>query len=298
MKRIPLKDLGCLIFLLLLVMFCRPARCEPTALVISDELQLGLAESFMAEGEYYRAITEYKKFLYFFPDSEKCDYVRLQIGMAYYHGGEFQQAIEAFEKVRQKGISKYFAAAAFYEGVCHSKLGDPAAANDDFERVLALDPPPPLAPDALAGLSLSALDNQDLEASRRALERLYGEFPASPLASAAMKALPLMEEAENRPRKSPFLAGALSTILPGSGYAYADRYRDGLMAFLVNGLFIAGTTVAIDHENYPVAVLIGGAGLPFYFGNIFGATKAAKQWNLSITRELRNELAIRLNYHF
>ena len=53
----------------LLVMMASPVHGQPRTLVITDELQLGLAEAFMSEGEYYRAITEYKRFLYFFPDS-------------------------------------------------------------------------------------------------------------------------------------------------------------------------------------------------------------------------------------
>jgi len=33
-----------------------------------------MADAFMEEGEYYRAITEYKKLLILFPDSEWADY--------------------------------------------------------------------------------------------------------------------------------------------------------------------------------------------------------------------------------
>jgi TolA-binding protein len=275
-----------------------PARGEPRTLVITDELQLGLADAFMAEGEYYRAITEYKKFLYFFPDAEQADYVRLQIGMAYYHGGECLQAIESFAKVRQGYPSGHYATAAFYEGVCRSKLKNPRAAQDNFERVAAIEPAAPETADALAGLSLAALDREDWQASRQALERLAGSYPGTPQGTAAREALPLVADAETRPRKSPIAAGMMSAIVPGSGYAYAGRPRDGLMAFLVNGLFIAGTVVAIDQDNAPAAVLVGGAGLPFYLGNIYGSADAARKWNLSIARDLRKELALRLDFHY
>ena len=283
---------------LLLLLMALPARSEPRTLVITDELQLGLAEAFMAEGEYYRAITEYKTFLYFFPDSPRTDYAHLQIGMAYYHGGECPQAIAAFARVRQSYPSDHFATAAFYEGVCRVRLGEPAAAGADFERVLAAGPASPQAPEALAGLALTALDRQDWAASRQALQRLADNYPADPHSMAARDALPLLEVAESRPRKSPALAGTLSALVPGSGYAYAGRYRDGLMAFLVNGLFIAGTAVAIDHDNVPAAALLGGIGLPFYLGNIYGAVNAARQWNLSIARDLRDDLVVRLDFHY
>ena len=172
---------------LLLLLMALPARSEPRTLVITDELQLGLAEAFMAEGEYYRAITEYKTFLYFFPDSARADYVRLQIGMAYYHGGECPQAIAAFARVRQGYPSEHFAAAAFYEGVCRVRLGEPSAAGADFERVLAAEPASPHAPEALAGLALTALDRQDWAASRQALQRLADDYPADPHSLAAWR---------------------------------------------------------------------------------------------------------------
>lgn len=284
--------------LLLLTVTVLPARGEPRTLVITDELQLGLAAAFMAEGEYYRAVTEYKKFLYFFPDSDKADFARLQIGLALYHGGECARAIESFAQVRQNYPSEYFATAAFYEGVCRQRLKTPRTAADDFERVVAVDPAAPEAAEALAGLSLAALDREDWDGSRQALQRLVTGYPDLPKGVAAKEALPLVDAAESSPRKSPVAAGAMSAFLPGSGYAYAGRPRDGLMAFLVNGLFIAGTVVAVEDENYPAAVLLGGVGLPFYLGNIYGSADAARKWNLGIAQDLRRELALRLEYHF
>lgn len=87
----------------------------------------------------------------------------------------------------------------------------------------------------------------------------------------------------------------MSAILPGSGYIYAERYGDGITAFLINGLFIAGTIAAIHQENYAVAGIVGGVGVPFYLGNIYGSANAAKKWNLGarseITRKIHSTLA-------
>jgi tetratricopeptide (TPR) repeat protein len=294
----PPRRLLTLLSLIFLAAFPLSARGEPRTLVITDELQMGLAEAFMAEGEYYRAVTEYKKFLYFFPDSDQAGYARLQIGMAYYKGGECPQAIEAFAKVRRSYPSEQFATAAFYEGVCRNRMKNPGAAMDDFARVVDVVPGTPEAANALAGQSLVTLDREDWTGSRQALEHLAAVYPDKPLGAAAKEAIPLVAAAETKPRKSPLTAGILSAVVPGSGYAYAGRPRDGMMAFLVNGLFIAGTAVAIEDENYPAAVLLGGIGLPFYLGNIYGSANAARQWNLSIARDLRKELELRLEFHY
>ena len=70
------------------------------------------------------------------------------------------------------------------------------------------------------------------------------------------------------------------------------------MAFVVNGLFIAGTIAAIEDDNYALAAIVGGVGLPFYVGNIYGAANAARKWNLSLSKTLRDDLALSLNYPY
>ena len=96
------------------------------------------------------------------------------------------------------------------------------------------------------------------------------------------------------PEKSPVLAGVLSAILPGSGYFYAGRYGDGITAFLINGLFIAGTITGIHGENYAVAGIVGGIGVPFYLGNILGSANAAKKWNIGIQNEFSQRIFLLL----
>ena len=71
-----------------------------------------------------------------------------------------------------------------------------------------------------------------------------------------------------------------------------------MVSFVVNGLFIAGTVAAVKNENYALAGIVGGIGLPFYVGNIYGAANAARKWNLSLSRKLRDELALKLSYHY
>ena len=86
----------------------------------------------------------------------------------------------------------------------------------------------------------------------------------------------------------------MSAIIPGSGYLYAGHYGDGITAFLINGLFIAGTITGIHQENYAVGAIVGGIGLPFYLGNIYGSANAAKKWNLGIRDQLRQKIHVAL----
>ena len=281
-----------------LALLAGPARGEPRTIVITDEVQLGLGDAFMADGEYYRAVTEYLRYLYLFPDAERAPYALLQIGLAHFRGGEYQRAIDYFARVRASYAPEHFAAAAYHEGLCYERLNQPAKAQDAFERAVVFDSAGAPAREALLGKALGQVRQGDLAGGRTELDRFQALFPEEPRIGSVTRAVELIDAQAAVPRKSPLLAGILSAVVPGSGQAYAGTYRDGLVALLVNGLFIAGTAVAIDQENYATAAVVGGIGLPFYLGNIYGAANAANKWNLSLHRDLRDRLAVTLDYRY
>src|SRR5512137_1858473 len=109
--------------LLLLAFFSFPLLCQaPFAhpdekgILLTEKIQLKMADVFMEEGEYYRAITEYRKFLILFPDSEKADYAVFKTGMAYYRGEEYGPSLKRFSVLGEKyKTSRYLPEASFYE---------------------------------------------------------------------------------------------------------------------------------------------------------------------------------------
>jgi tetratricopeptide (TPR) repeat protein len=273
------------------------ARAE-TVIVIGEEVQMGLGDGFMAEGEYYRAITEYKKFLMLFPNSPQTPKALFQIGMAYYQGEEYLEATRAFARARQSYSADYFVRAAFHEGVSYANLGRHQEAISAFERAKAYDITHPTAANALLGQALATFDLGNVAGSRRELLQFLEHYTGDPRTAGVKKSLAELDRYEERPRKSRLLAGTMSAVIPGSGQMYAERYRDGLMAFTVNSLFIAGTVVALNEENYALAAIAGGVGLPFYIGNIYGAANAANKYNLGFTKSTRNALLLSLDYHY
>ncbi len=287
------------VILLILLLFCQgPVSSAAQGIELTDDLQMVLGNAFMAEGDYYRAITEYKKLVILFPDSQRLPEALYEIGMAYYKGKDYASAVKSFAKVRQTYASNYFSSAAFYEGLSYEKLGMPDAAALAYERARLFDVKHPAAVNAHVGLILNATAQDDIPKTRSELINFQVNYPEDERSTEIQDSFSLLDTYEARSKKSPALAGALSTVLPGSGQMYAEHYKDGLMAFLVNGLFIAGTVAAIDDENYALAGIVGGIGLPFYLGNVYGATKAARKWNLSLTNQLRKDLTMTLNFQF
>ena len=262
-----------IIFLIFLLLFQDSVWAETNTIVLTDDIQMVLGDTFLAEGDYYRAITEYKKLTIFFPDSNRLPEALYKIGMAYYRGNDYESAANSFAKVRKTYTASYFSNAAFYEGLSLRKLGRHDAAALAFERSRLFDEKHPAAANARLGLSLTALEQDDFLACRDELEGFLVNYPEDKRVPAVRESLILLDEYEAVPLKSPTLAGTLSAILPGSGQVYAERYKDGAMAFLVNALFIAGTMVALDDENYALAAIAGGVGLPFYIGNILRSSQ-------------------------
>jgi TM2 domain-containing membrane protein YozV len=85
------------------------------------------------------------------------------------------------------------------------------------------------------------------------------------------------------------VAGTLSAILPGSGQLYNGRLGDALLAFLLNGLFIAGITQAVTHEEFAIAGVLGFFEVGWYVGNVYGAINGAHKENRhTVETYLRN----------
>jgi tetratricopeptide (TPR) repeat protein len=282
--------------LILLLTSASPLHADDGAILLTGDVQLKIADAFMKEGEYYRAVTEYKKFLILFPDSGKADYASFEIAMAYFKGEEYGAAARSFQAMREKyPESSYAIQAGYLEGSSQWKLKNYDRARMALEALVEQHPQSEYAPRSLVVICLAALDENKAEVSRQALKRFLDQYPGHPGVQNVKEAAVQLDRYQELPEKSPELAGFLSAILPGSGYIYAEHYGDGITAFLINGLFIAGTITAIHQENYGVAGIVGGVGVPFYLGNIYGSANAAKKWNLGVRNEVIQKIHLTLS---
>ncbi len=260
---------------------------DDRAILLTGDLQLKIADAFLDEGEYYRAVTEYKRFLILFPDSGRADYASFRIGMAYFQGEEYGPAARSFLTLQQKYPgSGYAVQAGYLEGVSQWKMKNYDSSRKILAEMAERNPESEYAPRALLVISLAALEAFKTEESRQALQRFLDRYPEHPGKEAVEEALAQIDRFQKLPEKSPLLAGIMSALLPGSGYLYAERYGDGITAFVINGLFVAGTLTAVHQANYAVAGIVGGVGTPFYLGNIYGSANAAKKWNLTARKEI------------
>jgi TolA-binding protein len=270
-----------------------------SAILVTEDVQLRVADAFMQEKEYYRAITEYKRFLILFPDSTRGDYALLQAGTAYFLGGDNDGAAKNFSALRDKyPQSSYAADAHFFEAMSYWKKKEYEKAGSLFLVLVHYYPDSSHAPRAMAAAALTELDRGNPEAAQGLLRRFVETYPDHPKVEGVREAMSLLEGYAGLPQKSMALAGIMSAVLPGAGYAYAGDYGTAFMSLLVNGAFIAGAWTAFAQELYAVGALAGGVGVPFYIGNIYGSALAVKKWNHAVKQESRDRIYAALDFVF
>jgi len=82
--------------------FCPLSSFAEPVITINADKQIQFAERYFRAGEYFRAIGEYKRFIYFFHDDHRCELAMYKIGLSYFNGGKFQEAIDAFNELLTK----------------------------------------------------------------------------------------------------------------------------------------------------------------------------------------------------
>lgn len=96
---------------------------------------------------------------------------------------------------------------------------------------------------------------------------------------------------DDPPYKSPFIAGLLSAVVPGSGKIYTGRISDGLTAFVINSLFAFLTYDNFKHNHKFRGWLFAGLTGFFYGGNVYGSAVSASLFNAEIDYQLNKDVS-------
>jgi len=93
-------------------------------ITIDADQQYEYADKALHDGEFDRAVIEYRRFLDFFPKDERARKARFQIGSAYYEAKRFNDAITAFQVVIQtKPVDEFSIKSYQTISECYLKLG-------------------------------------------------------------------------------------------------------------------------------------------------------------------------------
>jgi TolA-binding protein len=249
---------------------------------------LGFAEALFNDGDYFRAITEYKRFLFLYPSDVRAGRVQLQIGLSYQRGQQWEDARQTFEEMAQRHPDADLRAeAAYLVGETSFRQGRYAQAIADLRPVAERYQHTPAGERAHYLLGWSYLRARQWPEASQSFATVDATSPLFPSSRALADAA---REGENLPRKSPALAGLMSAVIPGTGHFYTGRWRDGTVALLLNGAFLAAGLEAVSAGNEAAAGLLLFFEAAWYSGAIYGAVNAAQKYNVDLEERWLREL--------
>ncbi len=138
----------------------------------------------------------------------------------------------------------------------------------------------------LLKLNCELLNNRWKEAAALFVSGDTAAFPLS------KEYLPVIQQGMHLRYKSPGIALALSTLLPGAGKFYTKDWQDGLisMVTILAAAWQAKTGFSKKGIQSTYGWIYSCMGVGFYSGNLYGSYKAAKKYNRRLDEKLHKQV--------
>ena len=261
-------------------------------IIINSDDQFDFARSVMNGGDYTRAIVELERFIHFFPGDPRVPKARLFIGICYLKDHRYEAARKIFYQfIKSEQDSPLSVKAVFLIGESYYQQGISKEADYYFVQVIEKYPDVDLKNAALYRLGWTRMQENKWRDASEVFEKVEKDSlfyeSSRELAEQSLKG-------EELPEKNPAYAGTLA-IVPGLGHVYISRYRDAIISFLVNGLFIWAAVQAFQSDQDVLGGILTFIELGFYSGNIYSAVNAAHKHNRKVRNDFRGSLKDRLD---
>jgi tetratricopeptide (TPR) repeat protein len=260
-----------LLFIVLLPSLGWPNPAENQS---AEEMQFAFANDLLRQHDYFRTITEFKRYLFLYPSGAKADEANTLLGEALFQLKSYQEAIFHWEGVLKQTPNTPFKEEIQYKiGRAFWALGREDEALSRWEKITQEDISSTLKTNAARAFLWGLIKQKRYDLARLKLKN----FSLSASEQEAHEAF--FRKAEQLPLKSPTTAGTLAAILPGAGHWYLDRHQDALISFSINGLFAWGAVSSFQQGNSGLGVLLSFIELAWYSGNIYSAINTAHKIN-------------------
>lgn len=248
----------------------------------------------MREREFFRAITEYRRFLFTYPTSPHRAFAHFRIAVALYQGQRYDKAFAIFREVAERyPDTRYAKQATLWQGESLMRQSLYPAAERAYEKMDQTLPDDESRQQARYQLGWALLYQRQWQKASAQFQRVS---PESHLYQAAQILTTESLHGSEIPQKSPWTAGILSGVLPGSGQLYNGRAGDALLAFFLNALFTAGIIETINQDRLAIAGVLSFFEAGWYAGNIYSAVNGAHKHNRHATetfiRNLENRFRV------
>lgn len=275
-------------------LFVLSAGLAGAAVPLDSMSVMAFADDLFSRGDYYRAITEYERFIFLSPEAPQTGRARLQVGQCYYRGGKWEAARDQFLAMKERyGVGPEGREAWLMLVKTYYRMERYTTAEGLIEEFIRKFPDDDRLGDALVmkGICLARFGN-----SEWARESIRSVSTNSTRFADVETLLGLVGRLDEVPQKSPGLAASLSAVLPGAGQLYVERPRDAGVSFLINGVTIAGMLAAYHNREEVVGCLFVVVEASWYFGNIYNASAGAHKFNARQRNSVFDQLEVNCGF--
>lgn len=290
-----LKQIG--VILILVAVFCTPAV---NSFAKENPSRLDFAINLFGQQDYFRAVTEAKRFVFINPDSPRRHEAHLLIADASVKLNELTLAKQYYRMViTQSGDLSLSKKAVWGLGRAVEASGNRAAVYKFYQNLVAN---PPL--DKQAGFDLKnnariRLGWLNLEDGQwfKAQEILSQVDQDHSSARLAMSLGLGAEDGKKLAYKNPRTAGLASAVLPGAGQLYVGRPTDAALSFGLNAVFTYAVWESYRKKSWAALALFSITELSFYTGNIYNAVNGAHIHNRTLRGVFLKKLRLKSSWH-
>ncbi len=251
-----------------------PAYAAPRSEVVRLR---AFADELFEEGDYFRAATEYRRLLSWYPNLAGAEEVRFLVAQCSYRAGRYAEAADLFHTIETTTTATGMADRCRLVGAaCLFRRGDYEAAAADCAKALAASPATPLR-DRIGYLEgMASLNAGKWDTAFRSFANVPGD---SPLAPSSRELGGLAAKAGTMPHRSPWLTGAMSLLLPGLGQAYCGYWWDGASALLLTAGSLAIGLAGSSNGDRGMALAGYTLFAIWYPAAVYGGANAANRAN-------------------
>lgn len=267
-----------------------------SSIIINPDKQFNFAEYYFSNKDYLMAVAEYNRFIYFFPEDQRVETAMYRIGMSYYLGRHFKEAVNSFRAVIDRYVDTELSIKSYFMiSEAHVNLNTFGPAIINLNNLITITHDEDVKDEAYYRIGWICIETASWEKARLYFSRISAKNKDKYRLERLNAEL---NKERSIPQKKPDLAGFLS-IIPGAGYLYCERYQDALIAFLLNGGLILAAYKSFDNDNNALGGVIAFVEFGFYAGNIYGAVASAHKYNRKKTgqfiEKLKNNTKISLS---
>ncbi|MFC1829872.1 tol-pal system YbgF family protein, partial [Thermodesulfobacteriota bacterium] len=157
-----------------LIFFCSFSQSiAGSVLEIDADMQFKFAEDAFDDADYATAVAEYKRFLYFFPEDERVERARYNIGLSYFKGKRYKSAIGSFEALTEKYGETDLSRKSYFlisESYVELKEFGPAVIN--LKNLIAVTEDPDVKDEAYYRMGWIHLETESWEKAQLAFQKI------------------------------------------------------------------------------------------------------------------------------